>query len=141
VLLGTSCVEVLSCGGGFQAEEGGAGHTSPTSGDISPHCGHDEWFVGVTVWVCQCATYCVSLLLECVQLISEDVKKKRDWQQKLHDMKLKSLLNLRDSLMAIASIHMMRVDDCKTSCVEDVDQVMNLLLFLVTLPSTCYGLL
>ena len=66
---------------------------------------------------------CVSLS-ECVQLIMEDAKKKkRDWQQLLHDLKLMNLLQLRDSLMATASIHMMGVNDCKDSCEEARDQV------------------
>ena len=69
-----------------------------------------------------CYTLCVSLLSECVQLIMDDAKKKkRDWQEKLHDMKLKNLLQLRDSLMATASIYMMVVDDCKAWC-EDADE-------------------
>ena len=50
-------------------------------------------------------------------------KKKRDWQQLLHDLKLINLLQLRDSLMALASIHLMSVDDYKDSCEEDSDQV------------------
>ena len=63
-------------------------------------------------------------LLECVQLVMEDAKKKkRNWQQKLHDMKLMNLLQLRDSLMATASIHMMGVDNYKSCCEESVDQV------------------
>jgi len=54
----------------------------------------------------------------------EDVKKKeKDKKQKLDDMKLKSLLQLRDSLMATASLYMMGVDNCKASFAEDVDQV------------------
>ena len=63
---------------------------------------------------------------ECMQLVIEDAKKKElDWQQTLHDMKLKNLLQLRDSLMATASIHMMGVDNCKTACDEEEgDQVM-----------------
>ena len=59
----------------------------------------------------------------------EDVKKKKkDWMKKLDDTKLKSLLQLRDSLMATASFYMMGVDDCKASSAEDVDLVTDLLL-------------
>jgi len=82
-----------------------------------------------------CARICVCLS-ECVQLIMEDAKKKkRNWQQKLHDMKLKNLLQLRDSLMAAGSIHMMIVD----YCVEDADQVtLCTLLTSLSIYPTCY---
>ena len=46
-------------------------------------------------------------------------KKKKDWQQKLHDLKLKNLLQLRDSLMAMAVIQTMGVGNCE----RDGDQV------------------
>ena len=70
----------------------------------------------VTICVCHVLLLVCLCLSECVQLIMEDAKKKkRDWQQLLHDLKLMNLLQLRDSLMATASIHMMRVEDCKAS--------------------------
>ena len=84
--------------------------------------------------MCVCVCVCVSLfsyLSECVQLIMEDAKKKKkDRQQQLHDIKLKSLLQLRDSLMAAASIHMMGVDD-KAPCGIANDQVGDSSLFLL----------
>lgn len=70
-----------------------------------------------------CYTCCASPLPECVQFVMENAKKKkRDRQKKLHDMKLKSLLQLRDSLMATASIYRIGVDICKT-CEDAENQV------------------
>ena len=60
----------------------------------------------------------VHLLLstECTSLVMEDAKRrKREWKTKLADMELENLLQLRDALMAHASIHLMESDDCKST--------------------------
>ena len=63
-------------------------------------------------------------LLECVQLVMEDAKKKKkEWQQKLYDSKLENLFHLRDSLMATASIYMMEGEDCRDHYEEEDDLV------------------
>ena len=59
-------------------------------------------------------------LSECVQLVMDDAKKK-----KLDDMKLKNLLQLRDSPMTMASIHTMGLENCKACYEGDGDQVCN----------------
>ena len=65
-----------------------------------------------------------SLLPECTTLVMEDAKgKKKEWQQRLADMELQNLLQLRDSLMASACIHLMGVDDCRANCDEASKQV------------------
>ena len=46
----------------------------------------------------------------------EDAKRrKNEWKTKLGDMELTNCLELRDSLMAMASIHLMEVDDSKAN--------------------------
>ena len=103
--------------------EGGAGHTTPTNSDLPPHCRHDERCV--SGWSEYILCYCLCLS-ECVQFIMEDAKKKkREWQQWVHDMKLRNLLQLRDSLIATASIHLMRVNDYKERSERIVDKVTN----------------
>ena len=55
-----------------------------------------------------------------MQLIVEDSKNKKKW---LMGMLLRSLLQLRDALMATISLHLMGVDECKAICEEAGDQV------------------
>ena len=68
----------------------------------------------------------------------EDAKRrKKEWKMKLSDMELTNCLELRDSLMAMASIHLMGVDDCKSIVSVINTQVINYLLSCYTLLLHC----
>lgn len=51
-------------------------------------------------------------------------RRKKEWKLKLSDMELTNCLQLRDSLMAMGSIHLMEIDDCKTNVTVINTQVM-----------------
>ena len=88
------------------------------------------------MFVCNSQQVHFNTYTEFTSLVMEDSKRrKKEWKIKLADMELTNCLQVRDTLMAMASIHLMETDDCKSTIAVINNQVIN---SFSLFPPSCY---